>query len=193
MRELKYYVACTVDGFISREDGSFDFFPTEGDYLQALVESFPETIPSHLREVLGVRSANKWFDAVLMGRNTYEVGLKMGFSNPYPQMKQYLFSHTMTQSPDVNVELVSGDALSAVRQLKKEAGKDIWLCGGGKLAAALFSEIDELILKVNPIVLGSGIPLFSGTVKHTDLTLADSTRHNSGVLINRYRVKHGGE
>jgi dihydrofolate reductase len=190
MRELKYYVACTVDGFISREDGSFDFFPTEGDYIQALVESFPETIPAHLREVLGVRSANKWFDAVLMGRNTYEVGLKIGVSNPYPQMKQYLFSRTMNQSPDPSVELVSEDAISAVRQLKEEAGKDIWLCGGGQLAAALFPEIDELILKVNPVVLGSGIPLFSGSVRQTDLTLADCTRYNSGVMIVRYRVKH---
>jgi hypothetical protein len=49
MRELKYYVACTVDRFIAREDGSFDFFLMEGEQVVDLLESFPETIPAHFR------------------------------------------------------------------------------------------------------------------------------------------------
>lgn len=43
---------------------------------------------------------NKCFDVVLMGRKTYEIGLKDGISNPYPQMRQYVFSHTLKESPD---------------------------------------------------------------------------------------------
>jgi dihydrofolate reductase len=82
MRELKYFVACTVDGFIAAEDGSIDAFVNDGDYFADLFESFPETCPGHLREALGVRGENKQFDAILMGRNTYEAGLKVGVSNP---------------------------------------------------------------------------------------------------------------
>lgn len=75
MREIKYYVACTVDRFIAREDGSFDFFLMEGQQVVDLLESFPETIPAHFRG-LGTSGENKCFDVVLMGRRTYEAGLK---------------------------------------------------------------------------------------------------------------------
>jgi dihydrofolate reductase len=49
--------------------------------------------------------------------------------------------------------------------------------------------VDELILKVNPVVLGSGIPLFSGTVEQTRLELTDSRIFKGGVPMLRYRVK----
>jgi len=190
MRKLKYYVACTVDQFIAREDGSFDFFLFEGEQVADLFESFPETIPAHLREQLGISAENKCFDAVLMGRRTYEVGLKEGITNPYPQMKQYLFSRTLQESPDQNVELVSTDPLEFVRELKQQSGKDIWLCGGGNLAITLFSEINELILKVHPILLGCGIPLFSGVIQQTSLELTGSKIYNNGFMLLQYRLKH---
>ena len=50
MRELKYFVACTVDRFIAREDGSFDFFIAEGAHLTDLVKRYPETVQAHLRD-----------------------------------------------------------------------------------------------------------------------------------------------
>ena len=83
MRNLVYYIACTADGFIAREDGSFDFFPMTGEPLPYIVAEYPETIPGHLREMLGVQGDNKHFDTVLMGRHTYEVGSLVGFTNPY--------------------------------------------------------------------------------------------------------------
>ena len=189
MRKLTYYVACTADRFIARADGSFDCFPTEGEHIAGLIESFPETIPGHLRGVLGVRAANMHFDAVLMGRRTYEVGLAVGVTSPYPHLKQYLFSRTIKESPDAKVELVSGDAVAWVRQLKEADGKGIWLCGGGDLATALFPEIDELILKVNPLVLGAGIPLFAGAVKQTGLELIGHKIYGNGFLLLHYRVE----
>jgi dihydrofolate reductase len=154
------------------------------------LEAFPDTVPGHLRDALGVRAGNKRFDAVLMGRRTYEVGLKVGVTSPYPHLKQYLFSRTMKASPDGQVELISGDAVAGVRELKQQPGRDIWLCGGGELAATLSAEIDELILKVNPVLLGRGIPLFSGVVKQTDLGLIDSKVYNNGFVLLRYRVVH---
>ncbi len=86
MRELKYYVACTVDKFIARKDGSFDCFLMEGEHVADLLKNFPETIPAHFRDKLGITAENQCFDAVLMGRRTYAVGLQEGITNPYPQM-----------------------------------------------------------------------------------------------------------
>jgi dihydrofolate reductase len=190
MRQLKYYVACTVDRFIAREDDSYDFFLVEGEHITDLLTAFPETIPAHVRDHLGITAEKRCFDTVLMGRKTYEIGLKEGISNPYPQMKQYVFSKTLKDIPDEAVELVSVDPLVFVKELKQQPGQDIWLCGGGNLATVLFSEIDELILKVNPILLGSGIPLFSGVVQQTSLELTDSKIYDNGFMLLHYRVKH---
>ncbi len=189
MRKLVYYVACTADGFIARENGTFDCFLMEGEHFADLFTSFPETVPSHLREPLGVSAPNQHFDAVLMGRATYEVGIPLGVTSPYPHLKQYLFSRSLKVSPDRGVELVSTDALLKVRELKRESGKDIWLCGGGELAAELFSEIDQLILKVNPVVIGKGIPLFRREVKPTNLNLVESKRYSNGFMMNTYSVR----
>jgi dihydrofolate reductase len=188
MRELKYYVACSVDGFIARSDGSIDWFLSEGEHLTDLASSFPETLPTHLRELLNVRNENRCFDTVLMGRSTYEVGVKLGITSPYSHLKQYLFSRSIQQSPDPNVELVSSDPLSSVRRLKREEGKDIWLCGGAILAAALYTEIDELILKVNPILIGTGIPLFADGAKPANLRMICSKTYANGFMMTRYRI-----
>jgi dihydrofolate reductase len=190
MRELKYYVACTVDRFIAREDDSYDSFLMEGEHLANLLTTFPETIPAHARGHLGITAENQCFDTVLMGRRTYEIGLKQGISNPYPQMKQYVFSRTLKESPDAAVEIVSSDPLACVRALKQQSGQDIWLCGGGSLATLLFAEINELILKVHPILFGSGIPLFAGVFQQTSLELTDSKIYNNGFMLLHYRVKH---
>lgn len=190
MRKLKYYVACTVDRFIASKDDSFDFFLTEGEHVADLLQKFPETIPVHVRDKLGITAGNQNFDVVLMGRRTYEIGLKEGIINPYPQMKQYLFSRTLEESPDQAVQLVSTDPSKFVRELKQQTGKDIWLCGGGNLATVIFSEINEMILKVHPILLGSGIPLFAGVVQPTSLELTDSKIYNNGFMLLHYRVKH---
>ncbi len=189
MRKLKYYVACTVDGFIAHEDGSFDCFPMSGEHFADLFELFPETFPVHAQKALGIRPENKVFDAVLMGRKTYEVGLNVGVTNPYPTLKQYVFSRTMKASPDQNVQLISDDAVGLVREFKQEAGKDIWLCGGGDLAATLFSEIDEIIVKLNPVVIGAGIPVFARAIAPTNLELVDRTIYSNGFMLLHYRLQ----
>jgi dihydrofolate reductase len=129
MSKLIYLIACTVDRFIARKDGSFDFFLMEGEHVADFLSTFPETIPAHLWDMLGITADNQHFDSVLMGRRTYEVGVKEGITNPYPQMNQYLFSRTLQQSLDPAVELVSSDPVTFVRELKQQPGKDIWLCG----------------------------------------------------------------
>ncbi len=191
MRKITYYIACSVDGFIARNDGSFEGFLQEGEHIADLLESFPETFPVHFRDALGINPENKCFDVVLMGRKTYEVGLNVGIANPYPHLKQYVCSRSMKESPDPNVELVSEDVVGLVKSLKNETGKDIWLCGGADLATTLFAEklIDMLILKVNPFIMGSGIPLFREAIAQTNLELTDSKIYGNGVLLLHYRVR----
>lgn len=191
MRELTYFVACSVDGYIAHLDGSHDGFSQEPEYFSNVFASFPETVPSHLRDAMGVHAENKWFDVVLMGRKTYEIGLKEGVTSPYSHLKQYLFSRSLNGSPDENVELVSENAVKLVTSLKSESGKGIWLCGGADLATTLFSHhlVDRLILKINPFLMGSGIPLFSGVIQQTALELTNRKIYENGVLLLNYRVR----
>ena len=118
-------------------------------------------------------------------------GLQEGKTNPYPTMRQFVFSHTIKESPDENVTLVSEGAVELVRDLKSEDGKDIWLCGGAELATTLFAAglVDDLIIKLNPVLFGSGIPLFSGMIQQTGLELTDSKIYGSGITVLDYRVK----
>lgn len=191
-RKLVYYVACTVDGFIARKDGSFDCFLFQGEHFRDLIERFPETFPAHLRPALGVSQDARRFDTVLMGRATYEVGLREGITNPYRPLRQYVVSRTMFEDPDPEVKLHRGEPLELVRGLKAESGKDIWLCGGSKLAAALVTEIDELILKINPVLIGSGIPLFDGFAGTHAATLMEHKVYSNGFVLARYVLSCGG-
>jgi len=190
MRELTYFVACSVDGYIAQIDGSLDGFSPDEKYFAELSASFPETFPSNFREAMGIQAENKWFDVVLMGRKTYELGLKEGITSPYSHMKQYVFSRSMLSSPDENVELVKENAVELVNSLKSETGKGIWLCGGADLATTLFAHklIERLIVKINPFLMGSGIPLFSGVIGQTALELANSSIYENGVVLLDYRV-----
>jgi dihydrofolate reductase len=192
MRQLKYYVACTVDRFIADCDDSFNFFLMEGEHITDIIQDFPETMPAHLHELLGIAAdtENKHFDTVLMGRRTYEIGQKAGITNPYPQMQQYLISRNLRESPDPNVSLVSTNPITSVQELKQHDGKDIWLCGGGNLATTLFPEIDEMILKVHPVLIGAGISLFSGAIAPTSLEMTSSKIYNNGCMLLHYRLRH---
>ena len=189
MKDLIYYVASTLDGYIAHEDGSYEGFLWDEAYAASISEAFPETIPPHCRDWEHTAEDNKWFDTVLMGRKTYEVGLPLGVTNPYPTLKQYVFSRTMTESPDDAVTLVSESA-DCVRDLKQGEGKAIWLCGGGALAGSLLTArlIDKLIIKMNPVFFGSGIPMFSGEVNRADLELTDQRQFDNGVVLLHYRL-----
>jgi dihydrofolate reductase len=190
MRELVYFVATTLDGRIAAPDGDFSAFPTEGDHIEMIMRDFPETIPAVVRDQLGITPRPSRFDTVLMGWNTYAVGFPDGIRDPYPPLRQYVFTRSHGDVAE-GIEVVRDDPLGAVRRLKEEpAGRGIWLCGGGSLAGALASEIDRLILKVNPIVLGDGIPLIDGGYEPGQFELVDSTRYASGVLLNEY-VRRG--
>ncbi|WP_280432742.1 dihydrofolate reductase family protein [Nocardia brasiliensis] len=160
MRKLTYYVASTIDGFIATDDGSVDFFPVGGDHGPAITAQYPETLPTKVRESLGIDKRNRYFDTVLMGRKTHDFGVRTGTSSPYSHLKQYVVSTTLPEDPDPDVELIAADPLAKVRELKREPGLGIWLCGGGELAQVLLPEIDQIFLKLYPVLLGHGRSLF---------------------------------
>ncbi len=86
-------------------------------------------------------------------------------------------------------DTIPDDPRGAVRRLKDgSGGADIWLCGGGRLAAALRPEIDRLVLKVNPVVFGDGIALFDGDYTLSAYELVSTTHYDSGVPFNDYRA-----
>lgn len=166
MRQLVYCIASTIDGFIAGPDGSDPtgpdgFWPVAQDYIQHLATQLPEILPGPARTALSITAEGTHFDTVLEGCRTYEIGLKAGITDAYPHLRHLVFSRTLTESPDPNVEVVATDPVAKVRELKQENGKDIWLFGGSEFAGALYPEIDQLIIKLGPLTIGTGIPLFS--------------------------------
>ncbi|MGW7537022.1 dihydrofolate reductase family protein [Amycolatopsis sp. NPDC054798] len=190
MRKLVYLVASTLDGFIAaptREDPTGSVFQIEGDHAEPLVREYPEMVPAHVRSALGVEDVpHRHFDTVVEGRVSYQMAVDLGVTDAYTHLRHYVFSRTMTEAPGPAVQLVSTDPVEKIRELKKEDGKDIWLCGGGALAGALRDEVDEIHLKLNPVVIGSGAPLFDAGFSVDRYTLAESRIFGSGVALLRY-------
>ena len=93
---------------------------------------------------------------------------------------------------DKNLEIITADATKFVRELKGEKGKGIAVFGGGELAKSLFDSdlIDEVVLNIHPVLLGSGIPLFHEMKRQIDLDLVDCRILKGGHLAVTYRVKH---
>lgn len=186
MRKLVYCIATTLDGFIAGPDGADPtgpdgFWPIPADYGQHIATHYPEILPGQARTALSITAEGTHFDTVLEGRRSYEIGLKAGVTDAFPHLRHLVFSRTLTESPDPAVELVATDPVQTVRELKLQDGKDIWLVGGAELAGVLYNEIDQLILKVAALTLGTGIPLFSRAAtfdprawKLTDHTVLDS-------------------
>ncbi|RVW06021.1 dihydrofolate reductase family protein [Rhodococcus spongiicola] len=188
MRKLVYYVGVTLDGCIAGPDDEIDFFPFTDAIAAWITDRYPETIPTHMRPALGLgETPNRSFDTVVMGRGTYAPALEIGVTNPYAHLRQLVVSTTLGTSPDPAIESIADDPLTAVRKLKSEEGLDIWLAGGGKLAASLLPEIDELIVKSYPMVAGSGRPMFDGAFQPTAFTRIDQTALDDGASITSFR------
>ncbi|MFD1049005.1 dihydrofolate reductase family protein [Kibdelosporangium lantanae] len=184
MRKLTYLVAATIDGHITGPDnGNPDFFLYAGDHMDELRTEYPEALPTQARDFFGVADTPaKHFDTVLQGRSTWELGAREGMTNTYRHLRNIVFSRSITESPDPTVEFVATDPVAKVRELKAEPGMGIWLCGGGRLAAVLRPEIDEIVVKLHPIVAGTGIPMFSGHFSPASYKLVDVKQFDSGVV-----------
>jgi len=167
MRKLILYIATSLDGYIARSSGEFDWLFSDQDY--GYTEFFA-----------GV-------DTVLMGRKTYDQALGFG-EYPYKGTRGVVFSRT-PREPDANVTFVSSDLASFVSELKRGPGKDIWLVGGGQIVAECVRHdlIDDFRLFVHPIILGEGIPLFVPGLPERPLQFVRSQSFDSGLVEVSYR------
>ncbi|MGP1908788.1 dihydrofolate reductase family protein [Metabacillus sp. JX24] len=180
MAEIIYHVAVSLDNFIADQgmiDGNIDksLFLFEGDH-----------VPDFLSDI-------QQYDAVLMGGKTYEFGFQFG-AKPgepgYRGIKHYIFSNSMQFESNEEVELVKEDAIEFIENLKQKENGKIWLCGGGELAGSLLKHklINQLVLKVNPIMVGEGISLFGSEKPCYELGLLDIKQYSSGVFKATYDI-----
>jgi dihydrofolate reductase len=187
MRTLVYYVASTIDGFVAGPKAELDFFSADGDHMAAICEELPETIPVHFRAMLGIDPPNRTIDTVLEGRGSYQTGLDEGVADAFPHLRHLVFSRTLAPDVAPGVEIVAGDPVERVRDLKREPGERIWLCGGGEIAGVLRDEIDALAIKIYPVAIGEGRPLFGAAgFAPSHFTVTASRTFDDGVVYVHY-------
>ena len=172
MRRLSLYIATSLDGFIARADGRVDW-----------LDAIPN--PSQLDYGYGALLAS--IDTTLMGNNTYQTILGFGGDFPYPDTINYVFSRS--KRPDApNIQYVTQEPAAFVRQLKQGDGKGIWLIGGGQLNTVLLNAglIDELIISIAPVVIGTGIPLFGSTATEVSWVRTKTESFETGFVQSTY-------
>ncbi|OEU42732.1 dihydrofolate reductase [Methanosarcina sp. Ant1] len=176
MPRIKLYIATSLDGFIARENGSIDWLTK--------YENNPETDYGYSEFYASIGK-------VLMGRKTYEQALEFG-EWTYREKKSYVFTRQKEPTRrENNVEFVSEDIGEFVRQLKRNTEEDIWLVGGSQIIKVFFEEnlVQDLILFVVPIILGSGIPLFDHIGKEIGFRTERVERYENGLVKLEYEVK----
>jgi dihydrofolate reductase len=135
--------------------------------------------------------------ALLFGRRTYEhfyaVWPKQT-NSPYTEflntIPKYVASTTLQEPlPWSNSTLLKGDAAQAVSQLKEQPGKDLLIMGSGELIQSLMRAnlIDDYVLLIHPLVLGSGRRLFPDGGAAATLRLVATSTTDKGVVIATYQ------
>jgi dihydrofolate reductase len=170
MRRVRYSVAVSLDSYIAGPNGEYDWI-----IMDPAID-------------FGAMFAQ--FDTLLMGRRTYELTRSQGGGAGMPGMRVIVFSRTLRPADCSGVTLVREDAATAVAELKRQDGKDIWLFGGGELFRSLLAEgqVDTVELAVIPVLLGAGIPMLPGPCPRTSLRLATSKALGTGILLLTYDV-----
>ncbi len=171
-RRLRYQVAVSLDGFIARSNGDYDWIVMDpGIDFAALYQEF---------------------DVAVMGRKTHDVMRAMGDSG-LPAIDTIVFSRKTAPTTSPGLRITNEDPAAVVADLKAEPGQDIWLYGGGELFRTLLlaGMVDTVEVAVIPVLLGDGIPLLPPGAS-TTLTLSDvKTLPESGIVMLAYAVPGG--
>jgi dihydrofolate reductase len=166
------FVGTSVDGFIARSNGELDFLPPGGGEPHGY-EEFMATV-----------------DALVIGRNTFEIVLKFD-TWPYGQKPVFVLSSgTLATAPlGAVVEHMSGDPANIVAQLEARGIQHIYVDGGITIQRFLQAGlIQRLIITRVPVLIGDGIPLF-GTLPHDIQLRHVATRfYPSGLVQSEYTV-----
>lgn len=172
MRRVRYRVAASLDGYIAGPTGEIDWIVVDPtvDFVALYAE----------------------FDTVVLGRRTYELTLQPG-APPWPAgWRIYVVSRTLPNEQPAGVTVVRGMLDATVAALRAETGRDIWLFGGGILAASLLGAglLDQIEVAVMPVLLGGGTSLVAAGGRRAQLSLVSARPSPSGILNLQYRVQH---
>lgn len=171
--KVSIYIASSIDGYIARKDGNLDWL----NYGHIGDEDY------------GFKQFMSSIDAVIMGKNTYEV--VAGFDEwAYKDKKVIVLSHTLTEVRK-EAELFCGQLVELLAKLHSEGIKHIWVDGG--ITASKFLEaglVDAITISIIAMVLGSGIPLFSTMDREHNCHLLSTQSYPSGLVQLKYEVKH---
>jgi dihydrofolate reductase len=180
MTLTRYYTATTLDGFIADADHSLDWLFTR-DQDHAGLLNYPAFIA-------GV-------GALAMGSSTYEWILDHEFADKDPaewkwpyELPCWVFTTRELQVvPDARIAFVQGSVVPVhAAMVEAAAGGNVWIAGGGDLAGQFADAglLDEVIVYIAPVTLGSGAPLLS---RHVELRLEEAGR-NGDFVAARYTV-----
>ena len=140
------YIATTIDGYIADEQGNIDFL-NDFQTIDCGYDHFIEKI-----------------DTIVMGRKTYEAICAFGIDWPYPNQKTWIItSQADLKMTDANIEIWQGDLSTLMSSIQFEQDKNCWILGGGELISSIIAlgYMDQLEVYITPVLLGSGIPLFT--------------------------------
>jgi dihydrofolate reductase len=166
----------SLDGYIARRNGDLDFLVLDKEGESVMADFF----------------AN--IDTTIMGRKTASGWVKMRASGEIPEMPgmaNYVVSGRWKPGKREGFEVVNGTLTAFVKRLKRRAGKDIYLGGGGELARSFLQEdlVDELFIGLGPVLLGGGIPGFPGKFPQRDFSLTECKSYANGSVGLRYARK----
>jgi dihydrofolate reductase len=174
MRKISLFIASSLDGYIARKTGEIDWLFTDQDY------GYTEFIAE--------------VDTLVMGNKTFQQVL--GFDEyPYSDKEVLVFSRTSQGATENKAKFVGGDWQNFINDLRKSSGSVIWLVGGAQTIYYFLKHgfIDELILSIHPIILGSGIPLIVNDPSlETVLDLKGVKNYNSGLVQLSYDLRNKG-
>ena len=104
--------------------------------------------------------------------------------------KKLVVSGTLKKADWKNTEIINGDIIEQIRQLKQNSTKDITILGSGQLLTALAAEnlVDEYGIMIDPVAIGAGSSLFKGLATPLQLQLAGTRTFKSGVVLHNYKV-----
>ena len=173
MRKVIFGGANTLDNYIAGKNDEIDWI-------------------RHTKEVDEImRDYWSRIDTVILGRRTWEIAMKGGSGGGFAGVKSYVCSRTLKKTPGKKVELAP-DAVSLVKRLKSEDGKDIMVMGGSEIGKSLFEAglIDKLGISIHPVLLGSGIPLFCEMDRRVEFELRECKPLKNGCVVLTYDVVH---
>lgn len=182
----QYFTAATLDGFIATDDHSLD-------WLFPLANLEKTSYPAFFAEV----------GALAMGASTYEwllqhiVRLGSGNEGGWPyRIPAWVFTHRALPSPaGSDVRFVQGDVRPVHDAMRAAAGdRNLWIVGGGELVGQFHDAglLDQLIIQLGSVTLGSGKPLLPRRILSPILRLTEVSPMGEGMVELRYDVRRGG-